>query len=430
MNCKTYYDIKSSRKRFIVNQGGSRSGKTYSTIQVIIEACMIENASKMVIDIIRKFSSSHDGACLSDFKEILEVNRLWDDKMFNKKLKIYILNGNRINFVGLDQPQKVRGRKRDLAYLNEGNELTEEDFLQVNMRTTGRIIVDFNPSFVKNKWIDALISNKDKCDFFITTYKDNPFLGQAQRQELEDLQYSDPIKYQVYTKGERAVPIGQVFRDWLNMNSWDWGSEEEYFYGMDFGYNDPTALVRCCVKDNGVGKKKLIVEEIIYKEKMELGDYRDVFFELQIDNSVLITADSARTDIISYLSTDYQRNHRTVSGYNIIGASKNAGSIIAGITQLKSYDLCIVNSPNLCYELEHYMYKESNNSLEENPKDKNNHGIDALRYAIQHLMSDEVTDLDKNKFGFILDNLNERKNSIYEGFNKDRLYLPYNDSLI
>jgi phage terminase large subunit len=387
-NCKTYYDIKASKKRFIINQGGSRSGKTYSTMQIIIEACMENSSDKMIIDIVRKFSSSHDGACLQDFKEILIANRLWQDRMFHKHSKIYLLNGHKICFVGLDQPQKIRGRKRDLAYLNEANELSEEDFIQINMRTTGRVILDFNPSFVKNKWIDGLIDSKEKCDFFVTTWKDNPHLSKSQIQELEDLAKTDPIRYLIYAKGERAVPMGQVFKEFNTIDDVDFNALDEVYIGLDWGYNEPMALVVCGL-EWGKSRHKLYCKELIYQNHIEIEEYRKLFRELGIKHDTIITADNQRPDVISLLQADYMENGVNYKGYNVQKCTKTDESILAGISQIKGFDIFLVDSENLLKEFNGYNYKEQNNNIKEIPKAGNDHGIDAIRYALQPILYGE-----------------------------------------
>ena len=83
---------------------------------------------------------------MRDFLEILKAHDLYKEDNHNKSNSEYQLNGNLIEFISMDQPQKIRGRKRDLAFLNEANELTMEDWQQIVFRTNGRIILDYNPS--------------------------------------------------------------------------------------------------------------------------------------------------------------------------------------------------------------------------------------------------------------------------------------------
>ena len=83
---------------------------------------------------------------MRDFFTLLEQHNLYSEELHSKSLNEYRLMGNLIEFVSLDEPQKIRGRKRDLLFINEANELTYEDFFQLNIRTTERIIIDYNPT--------------------------------------------------------------------------------------------------------------------------------------------------------------------------------------------------------------------------------------------------------------------------------------------
>src|SRR6516165_4367688 len=132
----TYYQVKQSQKRLVINQGGTRSGKTYSILQVIAEYCYFNQDCGAVISIVRKTFPALKATAYRDFLQILESNEWYNDDLHNKSEHTYWLFGNLIEFVSIDQPQKIRGRKRDLCFINEANELDYEDFIQLNIRTT------------------------------------------------------------------------------------------------------------------------------------------------------------------------------------------------------------------------------------------------------------------------------------------------------
>ena len=133
-----------STKRIRCNQGGTRSSKTYSILQVLIVEALQETGK--VITICRKTFSSLKGTAMRDFFEILKNADLYSEKNHNKSDSLYELNGNLFEFVGLDQPQKKRGAKRDKLFINEANDLTYEDWTQLRLRTKGVIYIDYNPS--------------------------------------------------------------------------------------------------------------------------------------------------------------------------------------------------------------------------------------------------------------------------------------------
>jgi phage terminase large subunit len=140
----------------------------------------------LVIAIIRKTYPSLKSTVLRDFIEILLGQEWYDEANHNKTDQIYDLFGNRVEFFSLDQPQKVRGRKRDVLYCNEANELTLEDWRQLTMRTTWKVLIDYNPSEPFH-WIYKEVIPRDDCTFFKTTYLDNPHLPQEIIDEIERL---------------------------------------------------------------------------------------------------------------------------------------------------------------------------------------------------------------------------------------------------
>ena len=83
---------------------------------------------------------------MRDFIEILRSHNMYSEEYHNKSNSEYHLNGNLVEFISLDQPQKVRGRKRNLLFINEANELDFEDWQQLVFRTEDKIILDYNPS--------------------------------------------------------------------------------------------------------------------------------------------------------------------------------------------------------------------------------------------------------------------------------------------
>ena len=122
----TYYHVKNCRAKVQVHQGGTRSGKTFSICQALIELCHRNENSGAVITIARKTFPAIRASVMRDFFEILEREDIYDVNLHNKSEATYILFGNLVEFISVDQPQKVRGRKRDILFVNEANELTSK----------------------------------------------------------------------------------------------------------------------------------------------------------------------------------------------------------------------------------------------------------------------------------------------------------------
>ena len=132
-----------SDKKITIEQGGTRSGKTYNILLYIIFKYCLENTGK-TITICRKTFPAVRSSVMRDFLDILKLYNSYSEVNHNKSNHEYKLNGNLIEFISLDQPQKVRGRKRNLLFINEANELDYEDWQQLIFRTEDKIILDLS----------------------------------------------------------------------------------------------------------------------------------------------------------------------------------------------------------------------------------------------------------------------------------------------
>ena len=358
--------LSNSDKRIIIEQGGTRSGKTYNILMWIIFDYCAKNKGK-VITICRKTYPSLRATAMRDFFEILKSNDLYDESLHNKSSSEFKFKGNTIEFISLDKPTKIRGRKRDLLYINEANEITFEDWQQLIFRTTGRIIIDYNPSdefhFIYDK-----IKPRDDVDFFVTTYKNNPFLSEDIISEIERLKDIDPNYWKVYGLGEVGASQSIIFRvnDCVDI------PETATFlsYGMDFGFtNDPTTLVEVWKQGDD-----LFLKELLFKTGLTNRDIDNHLRLLGVERKEIF-ADSAEPKSIEEL---YRM------GWNIKPATKGQGSINIGIDMMKRYKIHITrDSLNMIKEFKNYKWAEDKNGVVQNtPVDMFNHTIDAVRYAL------------------------------------------------
>ena len=143
-----------------------------------------------MITIVRKSFPAVRGTVMRDFFQILRDHHMYLEESHSKSNNEYYVNNNVAEFISLDQPQKIRGRKRDLLFINEANELNFEDWQQLVFRTSEQIIIDYNPSD-EFHWIYDKVLTRDDCSFYQTTYKDNPFLPQQIVEEIERLKDTD-----------------------------------------------------------------------------------------------------------------------------------------------------------------------------------------------------------------------------------------------
>jgi phage terminase large subunit len=305
---------------------------------------------------------------MRDFLDILRGSNMYREEDHNKSNSEYHLYGNLIEFISLDQPQKVRGRKRDLLYANEINELTWEDWQQLLFRTEGRIIGDFNPSD-EYHWLYEKVISREDCDFFKTTYKDNPFLADELIKEIERLKDTDEQYWQIYGLGERAMSRATIF----TYTEIEKVPENALFlsYGMDYGFtNDPTALVAVYKHEHN-----LYFKELLYRTGMTTNDIHQFLKANQVDG--VIYADTAEPR----LNEELRR-----MGHNIRKSEKD---IRAGIDMLKRHKLHVTkDSTNAIMEFRNYKWKEDKSGIITNvPIDDHNHIIDSCRYATYSMLS-------------------------------------------
>jgi phage terminase large subunit len=358
--------LSNSNKRIIIEQGGTRSGKTYNILMWIIFDYCAKNKGK-IITICRKTYPALRATAMRDFFEILKTNGLYDESLHNKSSSEFKFKGNTIEFISLDKPTKIRGRKRDLLYINEANEITFEDWQQLIFRTTGRIILDYNPSdefhFIYDK-----IKPREDADFFITTYKNNKFLSEDIIAEIERLKDIDPNYWKVYGLGEVGASQSIIFR----VNDCADIPETATFlsFGMDFGFtNDPTTLVEVWKQGDD-----LYLKELLFKTGLTNRDIDNHLRLLGVERKEIF-ADSAEPKSIEEL---YRM------GWNIKPATKGQGSINIGIDMMKRYKIHITrDSLNMIKEFKNYKWAEDKNGIVLNtPVDMFNHTIDAVRYAL------------------------------------------------
>jgi phage terminase large subunit len=317
---------------------------------------------------------------MRDFLTIHKDHEIYSEDDHSKTASEYKLNGNTIEFISLDMPQKIRGRKRDLLFANEANELTFEDWQQLLFRTNEKVIIDFNPS-EEFHWIyDQVLPRKD-VEFYQTTYKDNPFLGAEIKAEIERLKEIDENYWRVYGLGERGQSRSLVYT--FSTTKQIPKEAKLVAYGLDFGFsNDPTALVRTYILDDS-----MYVDELLYRTGMTNQDIANEMKVLGLDRSNEVFADSAEPKSIEEI---YRM------GWNVKPTIK--GSINIGIDIIRRYKLFATErSYNLIKELRNYKYiEDKNGQMTNKPVDNFNHALDALRYSVVN----KITSSHLGKYSF------------------------------
>jgi len=363
----TFDNLVQSDKRITQHIGGTRSGKTYAILQWLIVRAIQE---KQDITIVRKTVPSLKRTVMKDFKDILLGINYFHDDAFNQSERYYKFpNGSIISFLNTDDPEKLRGVKSDILFIDEASEVDEESYFQLSIRCSGPIVLAFNPTISPYHWLRQM----DSCERFVTTYKDNPYLPQEMVDAIEELQHKNPKYWTIYGKGEYAPNDKAIFNfqivDEIPMC-------ELVAFGMDFGFaNDPTTLV--AVHKSG---DMLYLRELMYDTGLVTNDIVKKLEDLNVGRTTEIWCDSADPRLIEEI-------HR--SGFNAKGVKKGPDSIKFGIGVLQNYGICVSKkSQNLINELYSYQWAtDKYGYVLDKPEGGLDHLIDAARYVAMMRLS-------------------------------------------
>lgn len=367
---KNYMRVKAAKEAGFTTcslQGSSRSAKTYSVVQFLCMLCF--NYAGTTVSIIRAGMPSIKRTVYRDFKDIMLNFGWWDDKCMNKSEFVYTFpNGSWIEFFSTDNEQKVRGSKRKILFVNEANELSFIEWQQLQMRTTEFSILDYNPSFSEDHWINQV--NEEKSTYwFISTYKDNPFLEPKVIAEIESLKWKNPSLWRIYGLGLRSMVEGLIFKNVVVDDYIPIQAHRHRYRGIDFGYsNDPTAIV-----DVYIYGKIIYIDEICYQTEMLASDIIRVLKEDK--KNIEVISESADPRLIDEIYN---------AGIDIKPVKKFADSIQAGIMKMQEYIIHITKrSTNVRREFNNYTYRQDKEGKWLNePIDMYNHAIDACRYVV------------------------------------------------
>lgn len=374
-----------SNKPIIVNVGGARSSKSYSILQLLVQKFVSE--PRKTILIARKTLPSLRLTAYKVFVELLKDYGFYDQCDHNKTGHniTYQIDPNdpactsTVYFLSIDDPEKIKSTEFNYVFLEEANEFSFNDFFITWTRMSGattedqpnKLYLALNPND-EFSWINQKLHDWDDVEFIHSTYKDNPFLDEKYKKILTDLEKIDPTLYQIYALGEWAQLPNVIYRNYVE-DAYEGQFEDEWF-GVDWGWNHKTALVK-------VGRRgsTLYVRELIYESNRTNQDIIDMLGELEVDTRSPIYADSAEPARIEEV---YR------AGYNIHEAEKN---VLDGIDTVKRYQLHIhPDSVNLLKELKTYKWREDKNgNLLDEPVKFNDDAVSALRYAIYSHLKDD-----------------------------------------
>jgi phage terminase large subunit len=360
-NLKAYVD----GNRYIINQGGARSSKTYSIVQLLILIAMYQKKETYVSIVSATLPHLKRGA-MRDFFSVLQSLNMYDENSYNRTDKIYRINKTQIEFFSVDTAEKVYGSSRDLLFINEANNIDEERARQLVIRTRGAVFFDFNPTC--EFYVHTDYMTRKNSAYIHSTFADNPYLDENIKQELHEAGERNQKFKRVFVDGEVGKLEGVVFDNW-DIGEFD--TSLDFILGQDFGFaSDPSTLVKIAVDE---GKKIIYLDECFYKNGLTTNS----LFELnrQYAGNRLIVADRSNPRLIDELKA---------LGNNIVPAvsADGSGVISTGLLTMQDYMIIVTeNSTNLMNELKTYVWLDERGKL---AIDKFNHAIDAARYGFMY----------------------------------------------
>lgn len=364
--------------RYISSCGGTRSGKTFSNLQLLY---IYAAKHKVTISVVSETFPHLKRGAIRDFTNILGT--AWDDTKWSKTDSIYTLsNGSIIEFFSADSPAKVHGPARDILFLNEAQNIPYDIARQLFVRTRERIILDYNPTH--SFWLNEKIEPLENCKCIHSTYLDNcdatthkSFLTEAMMAEIESNK-ADASWWQVYGLGQVGKLEGVIY-DFTQVDALPDADGMIDVYGMDFGFsNDPTTLIHCLIDNR---KKEIWLDEVCYRRGMLNADIARTMEEAQVPKrSTPIFADCAEPKTIAELAS---------YGWNVRPCYK-ATRKAEQIQVLKGYHINITKrSLNTIKEARGYVWqKDKDGSPINEPTPINDHAMDAFRYGCFTFLSE------------------------------------------
>ena len=376
-------------QRYVGQQGGTGSGKTFGNMQycflkvikyenerIAVAACSFRTLKRGVVKMLRTII--RDAGYEGYFTES------------KTDLVFYCTTNSTIEFISASNPDMLRGPKWTMLFINECNNVSYEAFMQLNMRTSGKVLLDFNPT--NRFWFHTKLLNVVAAASIIlcvSTYKDNPFNSPEQVEVIESMK-TDANWWQVYGLGELGNSNGRIFVNWAIMDKYTPPPNPAIqnstsniqncnlpgrllAYGVDFGFtHSPTAIIQLNECDGELWVKELFYKYGSTNEQMIAA--AKSFLEL----GKLTVADCADPKTIEYL--------QRMGWFGLRPCEKGSDSVLFGLQLLLQRKINVTrDSKNLIAEMNEYEWaKTKDDEYLNTPGKGKHHAIDAMRYAISH----------------------------------------------
>lgn len=355
-------------ERVVVNQGGTSSGKTYSIMQVLYVLGMKEAHS--VITVCGQDVPNLKKGAYRDAKTILDSSeelRKWYPNVNEGDRLIKCINGSLIEFSSFKDAQDAKSGKRDYLFINEANGISYEVYWQLAIRTRKRIFIDYNPT--ARFWVHDEVLGREGVRLIISDHRRNLFLSDEEHQRIEGIE--DAELWKVYARGLTGMIQGLVLTNWDIVDAMP--PREEWkmsALGLDFGFTNDESALEHVVQAHG----DLWVDELIYSTGLTNPDIASRAKNQGVGSEQQIIADCAEPKSIRELQAQ---------GLWVTASPKGADSIVSGLDILRRYRIHVTRrSLGIISNMRSYKWaNDRDGNMTNKPEDKNNHGIDAIRYV-------------------------------------------------
>lgn len=360
-----------SKAAIVLNSGGARSSKSYSICQLFITKFINEDNKNFLIT--RKTMPALRITALKLFVDLLKEYGYFQYVEYNRTNREFRFKNNYLLATSLDVSTKIQSTSFNYIWMEEAEEFTFEDYITLKTRLSGvkkageknQMFLSYNPK-KENGYINKKVMLEKDIEVIKSSYKDNPLLNSEYIEILENLKEQSPDHYKIFTLGEYAVNDGIIFTNIRSIVKYP-DEFETTIYGLDFGYNNPTALVKIDVKD-----RKYYLTELLYETRLTNSDLIERLKDLIPNRRQRIYCDSAEPDRIKEIKS---------AGFNAIAGLKNVKD---GIDFVKRCEIFTRDeNVNLNKEVEEYSWRKNTaGEVFDEPVKYNDHFPDAIRYGI------------------------------------------------
>lgn len=358
------------KKKIRATQGGTSASKTISILLVLIDLAQRDKSATLTSVVAESVPHLKRGA-IRDFKNIMREHNYWKEPKWNATDSIYTFEtGSQMEFFSADQPDKLRGARRDRLFINEANNITLDAFDQLEVRTKEFVFLDWNPT--NEFWFYTdILNTRDDVEHIILTYKDNEALSEQIINSIEQRRNRKGW-WKVYGEGQLGEVEGRIYTGWQEIESIPHEARLER-YGLDFGWSpDPVAIVAIYYYNGGY-----ILDQVSYQLEMS---NREIAETLKNLPKALVIADSAEPKSIAEIK---------MYGINIVPTNKGADSVRHGIKTVQDQKISVTKqSYDLLKEYRNYLWAvdKEGRVIAGVPEGGKDHGLDAIRYAMSSLI--------------------------------------------